>query len=322
MCCFYIKYHPFLYRSTMKNGTLFICFFILFQSVYSQKLILEDAVPPEKSKPGDGIWVEIPDYKDTFKHKYSIDNISFKLGSLFIYDYYFIDRLGIKRKFLLSTHETDVENPLNITTYVNSPSNAIDKILLTVTDLRETYPQCDSACTQTTITYSYLKKAFATDTGCIGFNRKGYTNISSCGAVSTGVVDNKKNVWIHPPRQYTFKILQLNPFPFYVRDESVKEWSWNVVIGDKYLDERWLNQKKKFTMRFNYKREKDEILSTSFGQITCKVTTATGTADFGPTMKTMLKSYYQDVYGFIRLEYINIDQTKIIFQLIEKFQQK
>ena len=30
----------------------------------------------------------------------------------------------------------------------------------------------------------------------------------------SGVVENEKNVWIHPPRDEYFKILEINPFPF------------------------------------------------------------------------------------------------------------
>lgn len=37
-------------------------------------------------------------------------------------------------------------------------------------------------------------------------NRKNYS--------TSGVIENEANIWIHPPRDGLFKILELNPFPF------------------------------------------------------------------------------------------------------------
>jgi hypothetical protein len=63
---------------------------------------------------------------------------------------------------------------------------------------------------------------------------------------------------------------------------------------------------------------KDEELYTPFGKIPCKVTKGSGTSESGNIlMKTYLKSYYNPKYGFVRLEYININGTQIIIQLIE-----
>ena len=279
----------------------------------------EDAIAIEKSRPGEGIWAEKPDYRNTAKHKYTSDNVSYKLNDVFIYDYYYIDKAGIKKKFLVNDRNDSINNPLNTGSYDKPAYNTIDKIMLVVTDVRENYPQCDSTCTQTTIAYYYLTKNALQHKNCgkLIIKEKDQPYFY-CEAVSTGVVDNRKNIWIHPPRQHTFKILQLNPFPFYYLDESIDKWAYSVEVGGKYLDPRWISAKENIVLRLNYIRMKDEELSTSFGKLHCKVVNGTGTSVFdNQIFKTRLKSYYHPAYGFVKLEYVNIDRPKMVIQLIK-----
>jgi hypothetical protein len=270
-------------------------------------------------KPNDGIWVEKSNKKDTTKYKYSKNNLSYKVGREFIYDYYFMDKSGVKKKFLLSKNETSTKNPLNLTGYDNNDDTTIEKIRLAVTDAKETYPACtaDSTCTQTVISYSYLTKNQASCDSTCSFWRSN-EKYCSCGAVATGIYDNQKNIWVHPPRQYTFKILQLSPFPFYQLDESITHWAWNLEIGGAYLDPRWVKSKGNIKVRYEYERQSDQTVKTALGNIKCKVTNALSSSQSeNLKMKSTLKSYYNPKYGFVRLEYKNIDGSKIVIQLEE-----
>jgi hypothetical protein len=290
---------------------------------FCQHLILEDGMYFKNPKPDDGIWIEKTNKSDTSRYKYSKNNLSYRVGRTFIYDYYFTNVTKKKRKFLLTKKQVSKENPLNLSNYQNITDTTIDKIMLEVTDAKETYSACsnDSTCTQTVITYSYLTKCKSTsDSACQCFKSKNADDTYYCShnSVATGVYDNKKNIWLHPPRQYTFKILQFNPFPFYQLDESVKHRAWNLEIGGSYLDNRWVNSKDKIWMRYDYKRQNDEIIKTVFGSLKCKVTYALGKSQSGNlNIKTTLKSYFHYAYGFIRLEYRNIDGSKIIIHLVE-----
>jgi hypothetical protein len=293
----------------MRRNTLILLILTPVGKLFAQELISDG-----------GIYVEKPDYSSTEKHRYSRDNISYKLKTAFIFDYYYIDNSGRKKKFLLSKNETSVDNPRHLTDYQHLTDSTIDKIKLTVTDSVETFPNYDSTYTQTVISYAYIiRNKKTSDSLCECFQRKGETPRQFlCSGVSTGVIDNAKNLWMHPPRQLTFKILQLNPFPFYYLDESVKHWSWDLETGSPYLDPRWINYKEKIKIHFDYARQKDEIINSPSGKIKCKVTSGTGTSEFGNTvMKTSLISYYHPTYGFVRLEYVNIDGTKIVLQLAE-----
>ncbi len=265
----------------------------------------------------DGIYFEKPRYRDTTKHKYSLDNISYKLNSVRIYDYYYLDNDGTKKKFLHTKDESSKSNPLNLVPYNNNIYHAIDKIKIIVDDNNKLFSQHDSDYTQTVISYLFLlKNGKSSDTIWAEYKDK-HPELTFADE-STGVVDNKMNLWIHPPRTLTFKILQLNPFPFYCLDENVKTWSWNLGTGGGYLDPRWVKQQDKLTIHYNYKRQPDETIETSLGKLKCKVTFATASTDLKDIpINTSLKSYYYPEYGFVRLEYTNVNGTKLVMQLID-----
>jgi len=247
----------------------------------------------------DGVYSEVPDYNDSTLHKYTIDNISYVLNREFIYDYYYIDSVNRKFKFIQDENYY-LDNPLNLIHVDSLQGNYIDKIKIIVSDDSYIFSSFDSSYIQTVFTYNYLG------------------NESSSKEIYTGVIDNRRNLWIHPPRHYTFLILQFCPFPFYYLDESINHWEWSLYTNGFYLDPRWIKSTEGITINFDYKRMPDEKMKTPFGILQCKVTYATGTLKNGNiTSHTYLKSYYHPNYGFVKLEYDLINEDKIIINLIE-----
>lgn len=294
-------------KTLMKYFNLLVLHLLSAGLLKAQELILND-----------GIYYEKPIFRDTTKHKYSLDNISYKLHSVFVYDYFYIDSKGNRSKFLLSKNESSSDNPLNLVAYNSKTGDFIDRIKIEVDDYQKLVA-LDSTYTQTVYSYSYLKSdGKRSDTTCEAIHKK-YSKIEmSCGDEWTGVVDNGKNLWMHPPRLYTFKILQLNPFPFYFRDETVKTWNWHLNTGGFYLDPRWIDQKEKITILFSYKRLPDETIETPMGKLRCKVTEGIGTSDLKVgIVKTKLISYYYPAYGFVRLNYTNVNGTELVMQLVD-----
>lgn len=275
-------------------------FYILFFSILSAGQLISQELLHDS-----GLYYEKPNYTDASLDKYSKDNISYKSNTVFIYDYYYIDNSGAKRKFIKADSYTE-DNPMNLTSYQNIPVNGIDKIKLVVNDKLANYFNPDSSYTQSIISYDYLDAKRMTEDDFIPYEM-------------TGVIDNKKNLWIHPPRSYSFKILELNPFPFYYIDEKITRWTWKLDVGGAhYLDSRWIDAKEIMHINYEYIRAKDEILKTPFGEIICKVTNGTATSESNnKLMKTHLKSYYNPKYGFVKLEYDNINGTKLVINLVE-----
>jgi hypothetical protein len=271
----------------------------------------------QELKLDDGIYFEKPLPSDSTPHKYSLDNISYKLGSVFVFDYYYVDSSGKRSKFLIDDKNTE-ENPLNLTPYEYVSKDAIDKIKLEIDDspmMSEKMPDY----TQSVFSLYYLKKSgFPKDTTCLSFKRKSpKLKDMPCGDEGTGVVDNRMNLWMHPPRSHTFKILQLCPYPFYYLDGSINTWGWNLETGGSYLDPRWTKTKKEsITITYEYTRGKDEVIDTPLGKMECKVTNAKGICK-PARLNTGLKSYYHSKYGFVRLEYDLINGDKMVIWLEE-----
>lgn len=281
----------------------------MFNFLHSQELEYDDGIYSEKRINSDSI-----------KHKYTVDNVSYKLNRVFIFDYYYLDNTGKRKKFIATKDESLDDNPLNLADIKNLSEKIIDKLKIEVTDNISMFTQFDPDYTQTGISFYYLdQKGSSGDTMCDYFRKKhGDLNDTPCGDEITGVIDNKKNLWIHPPRSYTFKILELCPFPFQYLDENIKTWTWNLKVGGSYLDPRWINHSGSIEIKYQYTRSKDEVLQTAFGALPCKVTNSVASSEFGKSMmKTHLKSYYHPNYGFVKLEFNLINGAKLVMELIE-----
>lgn len=289
----------------MRYSILFIIQILVTRLCHAQELILKD-----------GIYFEKPIYRDTTNHKYSLDNTSYKVNSVYIFDYFLLSDDGNKKKFLYTKDESSKDNPLNLVAYDNKTEDIIDRIKIEVDD-NMAFSRHDSNYTQTICSYMYLNRTGRRpDTLCDARKRKNKSALT-CADEWTGIVDNAKNLWMHPPRLFTFKILQLNPFPLYYIDENIKTWTWKMKVGGFYLDPRWINQKELTTINFTYKRLPDESIETPMGKLKCKVTDGTGTTVLNSgEFKTKLKSFYYPNYGFVRLEYTNVNGTVLVMQLI------
>jgi hypothetical protein len=265
-----------------------------------------------------GVYFDRPVYGDTNRHKYTIDNISYKLNSTYTYTYFFKDSSGKKKRFYHQHDFSHNNNPLNLCDFNDSSANYLDRIQLVVDDPRQQFIGNDSNYSQTVISYNYLNKYGKWSDTIWGDYKSQHPNLSYSDE-HTGVVDNPINLWLHPPRRFTFKILQLNPFPLYFLDKSQKEWDSQLNTGGGWLDSRWIicSKQSGVPIHFHYKRLPTHKLKTALGELECQVTDGVGTLLVdGHTYHTFLKSFYHENYGFLKLEYVNIDGSIIELQLI------
>jgi hypothetical protein len=106
----------------------------------------------------------------------------------------------------------------------------------------------------------------------------------------TGVVENPQNIWIHPPREALFRILELNPFP-YVKFpyKAGKTWKWKLGIGDYWEDERWKTWEKTITNKYTYTITDTACrLSTLLGDLTCCKIYSKAVSKLGKTSLTVV----------------------------------
>ena len=149
---------------------------------------------------------------------------------------------------------------------------------------------------QTSIAYQYLKN-----------NGEFFT------MEVTGAIENEKNVWVHPPRSNFFQILELNPFPYIQSPYQIgKKWNWKLKIGDHWSDKRWMEWKGGIENVYDYEIIDKKRIETKIGNLECFIIKSKAKSRIG---ETELISYFNENYGFVKLEYKNIDETKTVLEL-------
>ena len=225
-------------------------------------------------------------YNSVIIEKENIDtnNKIYKVGSVFIYDYEIFEGNDVL-KLKLNTR-TDFK----ITSMYDSAR--VKKIHLIV---KPTNEGKRTNSNQTQITY---------------FQDPVFNAI-----LSTGVVENDSNVWLHPIRYGFFKSLETCPFPYVKKPIQIgNEWSDKMRIGAYWGHEKWGEWKNKLALNYHYKVKTDFKLATELGLIDCYIIESYARSEIGTSK---LLSFYSPKYGFIRLEYTLFTGIQIIFKLID-----
>ncbi|GAB3292630.1 hypothetical protein [Hymenobacter tenuis] len=130
----------------------------------------------------------------------------------------------------------------------------------------------------------------------------------------TGVKENADGVWIHPPRFEHYAILELSPFPEIRQPyKPGQEWDWELAVGSHYSNPDWAVWEGEMVVKAHYKAVGDQISATPLGQLKCKKVTAISRCRAGTASLTLL---FHPQYGFVELDYVNIDARRMRFQLL------
>lgn len=259
---------------------------------------LSQANPDKYIIDEDGITGEKIDKTKTYDENINANNIIYSMGRKFTYSYYYQNKKG--EKFLIKKGK-EILQPEGYTIsdweFVDiqkQDGQTVDKLLLQAsagnpfTDIQ--------GYNQTAISYEYLMK-----------NGEPFT------METTGAVENEMNVWIHPPRGSFFEILELNPFPYIKAPYKIgTKWNWKLNIGEHWSDKRWLEWKGSIENIYEYEIVGKKSISTKLGSLECFIINSKARSRIG---ETELLSYFSPVFGFVKLEYKNIDGTKTILEL-------
>lgn len=130
----------------------------------------------------------------------------------------------------------------------------------------------------------------------------------------TGVVENDARIWIHPPRFDRYTILYLSPFPE-VKKPFVpgQEWDWELEVGSQWSNPAWAVWKGNTLVKTHYKALGNYVVTTAMGKLTCQEVTAVSRCAQG---SSTLRTLFHPTYGFVVLDYVNIDGKRMKLQLI------
>jgi len=251
----------------------------------------------------DGIYIEKFDSTNTSINRYTENNQTYLEGNKLTYDYYYEDIHGRRFKFveLEGSLKLDYRERGKAWSFVSIDSltdNTIDKVELTVEYGIGPMLSSSPDYNQTVISYEFPQVN----------GEKDYRS-------STGVIDNENNVWIHPPRYKFFRILEINPFPFIQAPyELGNKWNWSLTVGSFWADERWKTWENLLDINYEYEIIDKKLIQTEIGELECYIIESTARSYLG---KTQLTAYFCIDVGFVKLEYLNIDSTKTVLELIE-----
>ena len=132
----------------------------------------------------------------------------------------------------------------------------------------------------------------------------------------SGIVENERNLWMHPNRSCLFRVLELNPFPYIQYPvEKGRKWKWSLSIGSHWGDERWKTWTGGIVNKYQYKiTDTDCEVVTPVGTLSCVKVEAVAKSRIG---KTYLTAYYNDTYGFVKMDNTNIDGSRLLVDLVE-----
>lgn len=241
------------------------------------------------------IYVENPLPTDNNPDRYTIDNKVYRINKKFIFDY-FIIRGGDTLKITapkMTEPDSDFQREWN---FISKNSKHEDKIE-TISIAVQPGISNDS---QTMLKYEYQ---YIPDLS--------YSTFSS----TSGVIENEMNTWMHPHRDKYFMILELNPFPFIQQPFKIgNKWTWNLGIGDYWKDDRWKTWTGSIKNNYEYEIIGKEKLKTKIGEMDCWIVQSTATSSIG---STGLIGYYNEEHGFVKLDYINIDKSRLTIEIKE-----
>jgi hypothetical protein len=251
----------------------------------------------------DGITVEKSDSLKSYDEVYNSNNIIYTVGKRMTYSYFYQNTKGqiflIEKDKKVSQSEGDGISDWEFVDFEKKDSETIHYIILEPNSgnpFGKNIPDYN----QTSIGYEYVMnngQLFTTEV--------------------TGAIENEMNVWIHPPRNNFFKILELNPFPYIKAPYKIgTKWNWKLQIGDHWSDKRWLEWKGVIENNYEYEIIGLENILTKLGNLECYIVKAKANSRLG---ETELISYFNLNFGFVKLEYKNIDASKIVLE-VEKVQ--
>jgi hypothetical protein len=236
-----------------------------------------------------GILVEKFDSLNTDENKYNYNNEVFKVGTKFTYDFeHFTPQNEL--------HYFKIHQDKNTWDFVNQSDSDPSVIKNVIIGTLQGNPMAKYVpdYNQTAVSYQFKED----------------TPFSM-----SGVIENEGNLWMHPPRDHYFKILELNPFPYIKAPYEVgTKWTWNLLIGSQWGDERWKTWKGNIENKYQYEITDKKTLTTNFGDLECFVVESTANSTLG---ETALTAYFHPKYGFVQLDYTNIDGSKTKLSLTQ-----
>jgi hypothetical protein len=130
----------------------------------------------------------------------------------------------------------------------------------------------------------------------------------------SGVFDHDSLLWMHPPRNGAYAILELSPYPYIqLPARAGHQWTWDLEVGDSWSSPQWATWQGLITIHSQYKTVGQQELSTPLGSLRCWLVRAHTSS---PAGNSALDLWYHPAYGFVQMKYRDIKNNQFIFKLL------
>lgn len=137
-------------------------------------------------------------------------------------------------------------------------------------------------------------------------------------AAFPGAIETDTMLWLHPPRDGRYRVLELSPFPYIkLPPRPSQRWRWPLVVGDSWADARWAVWRGQILLHHSYQTVGPRLLATPLGPLTCWLVRGQTNCPVGTSS---LDSYYHPQLGFVRLAYRTIDGRRLTLSLVDTAQ--
>jgi hypothetical protein len=265
----------------------------------------------EYSRSGkDGVWFEVR--SDTLNPcRYTEDNKIYQENRVFIYGFHYYDPQG-KERYM--RYERIPKQGYELTETGDTSTYIYYKADFSFSDVFNPKDSCVNRYeVEVLCTAKPFRKEYNQTVEAFYFL---YDDQQSRWPLSySGIVENERNLWMHPNRDCLFRVLEINPFPYIQYPvEKGKIWKWKLTIGDHWGDERWKTWTGKIVNKYKYKiTNTDCEVVTPMGTLSCVKVEAVAKSRIGTTRLT---AYYNDTYGFVKMDNTNIDGSRLVVDLV------
>lgn len=134
-------------------------------------------------------------------------------------------------------------------------------------------------------------------------------------ASKTGVVDNEQNIWLHPPRTSTLKVLNLSAYPYVKFPLEVGgKWEYKIPVSREWEHRDFGSfSKEEIILHHSYEVVSEVTVPLGAKNLNCFYITARTKSELGNSVSEFL---YNEKYGFVSMIFNNLNGSTIKFDLV------
>lgn len=270
------KEHIVIIKYSTSQIRLLAMFFFVYGCQHSEKVCPSYVI--QDVQEANGVYAELN------QDSVGIDNAIYDGSTALEFRYYYV-KDGVQRLFDITNSRKMLEDEFWEFTN-DTTSRTVESLLLCSTK------EHNNKNGQTELTYFYL-------------NGSRDTLVTE----RTGLIENYRNIWMHPPRIGLFNLIFSAPWPFVkLPIEENNEWGWSWSYGERWGDRRYVEWDGIVKFDYKYQIQNDTVHVLNGINYPCTQILSEGRSEVG---MNRMAGCFNCEYGFLTFTYTNLDGSSI-----------